>query len=148
MSFHTAWMSFPNVGQVTQKSIFVPFSLPSPSKQPCASFHSHSPSHVPIIIISGVKVEFTTPIGKCPQGCKNLQTKQGKIYNAVLSRHEINVHKAMHYHSLHLLGDLVTAKMVIKGTVDTPVRWVMADGISTLAAHLGYCGFLVFLKYK
>lgn len=83
-----------------------------------------------------------------PQGCKNLQTKQGKIYNAVLSRQEINAHKAKHYHSLHLLGDLVTAKMVIKGTVDTPVRWVMADGISTLAAHLGYCGFLVFLKYK
>lgn len=126
----------------------MPFSLPSPSKQPCTSSHNHSPPDVPIIITSVVKKNLPPPFGKCPEGCKNLQTKQGGLYNAVSRRKDINVHKARHYHSLHLLGDLVSSEVVIKGPVDTPVWRVMADGVSALAVHLGYCGFLVFLKYK
>lgn len=60
----------------------------------------------------------------------------------------MNVHKARYYHSLHFLGDLVSPQVVIKGPVNTPVWWVMGDGVSTLTAHLGYCGFLIFLKHK
>lgn len=124
----------------------MPFSLPFPLKQPCASFHNHSPPDVPIII-SGVKVEFTTPIWKTPSGLQKPSDKARRDIH-VLRGKEINVHKAKHYHSLHLLGDLVSSKVVIKGPVNTPVWRVMADGISALTVHLGYRGFLVFLKYK
>lgn len=60
----------------------------------------------------------------------------------------MNVHKAKHYHSLHLLGDLVTPEVIVKGPVHAPVWWVVADGIGTLPVHLGYRGLLVFLQHK
>lgn len=128
----------------------MPLRLPSPLTQPCASSHNHSPPDVPIIIIiSGGKVKFTSPVWKTPSGLQKPSDKAGRdIYTAVLRRREINVHKARHYHSLHLLGDLVCSQVVVKGPVHTPVWRVMADRVSALTVHLGYCGFLVFLKHK
>lgn len=42
----------------------------------------------------------------------------------------------------------MTSEVVVKGPVNAPVWRVMADGIGTLAVHLGYRGFLIFLEYK
>jgi len=61
-----------------KRAFFVPFSLPSTLKQPCVSSHNHSPPDVPIIITSGVKVEFTTPIWKTPSGLQKPSDKAGR----------------------------------------------------------------------
>lgn len=50
------------------------------------------------------------------------------------------------YHSFHLLGDLVSAKMVVKGALHSPVWWIVANGISALTVHLGYRCFFIFLE--
>lgn len=52
------------------------------------------------------------------------------------------------YHSFHLLGDLVSAEMVVKGAFHSPVWWIVANGISALTIHLSYCCFLIFLEEK
>lgn len=42
----------------------------------------------------------------------------------------------------------MSSEVVVKGPVDTPVRRVVADGVGALPVHLGYRGFLIFLKDK
>lgn len=142
-------MSFQNEGQVRQKSLLCAAQAPLPSQtalgfilQPLTSrctnyyyyFWRQSQIYHP-------RLENTLRAAKTFR-----RSREGYTYCRI--RGEINVHKARHYHSLHLLGDLVCSQVVIEGPVNTPVWRVMADGISALTVHLGYCGFLVFLKHK
>lgn len=135
--------------QVRPKRPFSAFQAPFSFQTPLCLTSPSLPPDIQVITTSVVnKTIYYSRLEDALRTAKTFRQSMEGYIMPYQEKKDINGHKARHYHSLHLLGDLVSSEVVVKGPVDTPVWRVVADGVGALPVHLGYRGFLIFLKYK